>query len=121
MPISNTHTGRVPGLDGLWAISAGFVVFAHLCMSGALPFHQSIIEVGNLGVRIFFVISGVHHHGDVGSGKRADRHSLPSGLLYKAVLPNLASLGDLSEPLNTVLNAEVRLTRGRECARSIII
>jgi peptidoglycan/LPS O-acetylase OafA/YrhL len=49
---------RVPSLDGLRACSVMFVVFDHLCISGSLPFHQSWIDFGNLGVRIFFVISG---------------------------------------------------------------
>ncbi len=49
---------RVPSLDGLRAFSVAFVIFDHLCISGALPLHQNWIDFGNLGVRIFFVISG---------------------------------------------------------------
>jgi peptidoglycan/LPS O-acetylase OafA/YrhL len=49
---------RVPSLDGLRACSVAFVILDHLCISGSLPFHQTWIDFGNLGVRIFFVISG---------------------------------------------------------------
>lgn len=49
---------RVPSLDGLRALSVGFVLFDHLTLAGALPWRQSWIDFGNLGVRIFFVISG---------------------------------------------------------------
>jgi peptidoglycan/LPS O-acetylase OafA/YrhL len=53
-----SNGGRVPSLDGLRAISVIFVIFDHLCISRSIPFHQTIIDFGNLGVRIFFVISG---------------------------------------------------------------
>ena len=52
------HVDRVPSLDGLRAISALFVVFEHLCLSGTLPFYQTFVDFGNLGVRTFFLISG---------------------------------------------------------------
>jgi peptidoglycan/LPS O-acetylase OafA/YrhL len=53
-----TRAKRVPSLDGLRAFSVVFVIFDHLCISGAIPLHQNWIDFGNLGVRIFFVISG---------------------------------------------------------------
>lgn len=46
---------RIPCLDGLRAISIGLVVFSHFV--GALGL-QLNTTVGNLGVRVFFVISG---------------------------------------------------------------
>ena len=49
---------RVPSLDGLRACSIAFVIFDHLSISGAIPFSRGWINFGNLGVRIFFVISG---------------------------------------------------------------
>jgi peptidoglycan/LPS O-acetylase OafA/YrhL len=52
---------RIPSLDGLRAISIGLVVFGHLAgTSGFLPRSAlaPIGDVANLGVRIFFVISG---------------------------------------------------------------
>jgi peptidoglycan/LPS O-acetylase OafA/YrhL len=52
---------RVPGLDGLRAVAVGLVVFDHFCQSGLLPFYplyNNFVDPGNIGVRIFFVISG---------------------------------------------------------------
>jgi peptidoglycan/LPS O-acetylase OafA/YrhL len=56
--MSGPRAQRVPSLDGLRTYSVAFVIFDHLCISGALPLHQNWIDFGNLGVRIFFVISG---------------------------------------------------------------
>lgn len=55
------HASRIPSLDGLRAISIGMVIFAHL--AGTQNFIVSsqvgnLFELGNLGVRVFFVISG---------------------------------------------------------------
>jgi peptidoglycan/LPS O-acetylase OafA/YrhL len=58
---SNLASGsRIPSLDGARAISIIFVVTAHLATSGTFPFAQRLwrLDVGNLGVRVFFVISG---------------------------------------------------------------
>lgn len=43
-------TNRIPSLDGLRAISILMVVFGH-------AFHIKFLDIANLGVRIFFVIS----------------------------------------------------------------
>jgi peptidoglycan/LPS O-acetylase OafA/YrhL len=51
--------GRIPSLDGLRAVSIGMVILAHL--SGTRFFPSLVTgrrDVGNIGVRIFFVISG---------------------------------------------------------------
>jgi peptidoglycan/LPS O-acetylase OafA/YrhL len=51
--------GRIPSLDGLRAIAIALVCFAHV--SGTRFFPSFLIarrDLGNLGVRIFFVISG---------------------------------------------------------------
>jgi peptidoglycan/LPS O-acetylase OafA/YrhL len=50
---------RIPSLDGLRAISIGLVILAHLAGTLDLPpaFHH-LDHLGNLGVKIFFVISG---------------------------------------------------------------
>ena len=46
---------RIPSLDGLRTVSIGFVLLAHFLHSmGVVDF----FNLGNLGVRIFFVISG---------------------------------------------------------------
>jgi peptidoglycan/LPS O-acetylase OafA/YrhL len=49
----------IPGLDGLRAISIGFVLLAHLGGTRNFPgFFEPIGRLGSLGVRVFFVISG---------------------------------------------------------------
>jgi peptidoglycan/LPS O-acetylase OafA/YrhL len=55
---NNESTGRIPSLDGLRAISIGLVLFAHLCGTVNFPFEHEFLNAGNLGVRVFFVISG---------------------------------------------------------------
>lgn len=50
---------RVPSLDGLRAISIGLVLFGHLSGTRDCPWVlPEAFDLGNLGVRIFFVISG---------------------------------------------------------------
>jgi peptidoglycan/LPS O-acetylase OafA/YrhL len=53
---------RIPSLDGLRAISIGCVLISHLIDMGSVPgrafLHRFFGDLGNLGVRIFFVISG---------------------------------------------------------------
>jgi peptidoglycan/LPS O-acetylase OafA/YrhL len=51
--------GRIPSLDGLRAISIGMVIFAHLSGTRFFPsFVAGRRDLGNIGVRVFFVISG---------------------------------------------------------------
>jgi peptidoglycan/LPS O-acetylase OafA/YrhL len=47
---------RIPSLDGLRAVSIGFVLAFHII--GMAAFGGAFSDLGNLGVRIFFVISG---------------------------------------------------------------
>jgi peptidoglycan/LPS O-acetylase OafA/YrhL len=47
---------RIPSLDGLRAISISLVVVGHLAYEGHAP--RFLAQYANLGVRIFFVISG---------------------------------------------------------------
>ena len=52
---------RIPSLDGLRAVSLCLVLFGHLCgTAGFLPRSagSTLGDLGNLGVRVFFVISG---------------------------------------------------------------
>jgi len=52
---------RIPSLDGLRAVSLCLVLYGHLCgTTGFLPRSAGSIlgDLGNLGVRVFFVISG---------------------------------------------------------------
>jgi peptidoglycan/LPS O-acetylase OafA/YrhL len=50
--------GRIPGLDGLRAISIAIVLFAHSNGARGLPHIPHTEVFGDLGVRTFFVISG---------------------------------------------------------------
>src|SRR5438552_17026005 len=51
--------GRIPSLDGLRAISIGLVLLAHVAGTVHLPAPlRHIDHLGNLGVKVFFVISG---------------------------------------------------------------
>jgi peptidoglycan/LPS O-acetylase OafA/YrhL len=47
---------RIPSLDGLRAISISLVVVGHMAHAGYAP--RFLSQYANLGVRIFFVISG---------------------------------------------------------------
>jgi peptidoglycan/LPS O-acetylase OafA/YrhL len=47
---------RIPSLDGLRAVSIGLVLISHL--SGTRGFPIAVLRTGELGVRVFFVISG---------------------------------------------------------------
>lgn len=53
---------RIPSLDGLRAISIGLVIFSHLLGTDGFPLGARAFgaagDVGYLGVRVFFVISG---------------------------------------------------------------
>jgi peptidoglycan/LPS O-acetylase OafA/YrhL len=60
--VSANVTQRVPCLDGLRAISIIMVLFAHMAGTRNFdlsePLSQFVKNLGNLGVRVFFVISG---------------------------------------------------------------
>src|SRR5215468_6055979 len=54
-------TNRIPSLDGLRCIAVSMVMFSHLLgTQGFLhpPGNTFLYEFGNLGVKVFFVISG---------------------------------------------------------------
>ena len=56
------RAGRLPMLDGLRAISILLVVFSHLQATRGFPaftsVNRAVGDLGELGVRVFFVISG---------------------------------------------------------------
>ena len=53
------EAGRIPSLDGLRAFSIALVMFAHVSGTRFFPsFVGARRDLGNIGVRIFFVISG---------------------------------------------------------------
>lgn len=53
--------GRIPSLDGIRAIAVSLVILAHVNGTRFFPIsyeYERWINVGNLGVRVFFVLSG---------------------------------------------------------------
>lgn len=58
----NSKVKRIPSLDGLRAVSISLVLYSHsLGLNGFLPSGYAVSwtgDLGNLGVRVFFVISG---------------------------------------------------------------
>ena len=61
MKLAGDPGGRIPSLDGLRAISILLVIFAHLAAATGSPLPESLADrydLGQLGVRVFFVISG---------------------------------------------------------------
>jgi peptidoglycan/LPS O-acetylase OafA/YrhL len=111
--------GRIPSLDGLRAVSIGLVVFAHLCgcryfVSLVPPRHA----LGNLGVRVFFVISGFlitslllqefSQRGRVSQKIVYLRRTLrirPSADVYIGLILLLNFMGFLALPANDLLHA----------------
>ncbi|HMA01776.1 MAG TPA: acyltransferase [Gemmatimonadaceae bacterium] len=60
-PVGIPHAlERIPSLDGIRAFSIMLVIGWHLASSGSAPWLEQLwrIDSGNLGVRLFFVISG---------------------------------------------------------------
>jgi peptidoglycan/LPS O-acetylase OafA/YrhL len=102
--------GRIPSLDGLRALSISLVLFAHLSGTRFFPsFVAARRDLGNIGVRIFFVISGflittlllqeIASRGKVSLKLFYLRRSLrifPCAYVYVAVAAVLTSLGVLS-------------------------
>jgi peptidoglycan/LPS O-acetylase OafA/YrhL len=49
----STSSGRIPSLDGMRAIAVSFVCISHLIGGPSAP-----LDLGTIGVRVFFVLSG---------------------------------------------------------------
>lgn len=118
MIVSNESTGRIPSLDGLRAISIGLVLFAHLSGTVNFPIEHEILNAGNLGVRVFFVISGflitgillkeIEKTGTVNLRKFYYRRTLrifPPYYFFLLVVGILALCGILKLPLGEWLSA----------------
>jgi peptidoglycan/LPS O-acetylase OafA/YrhL len=59
--MSHPASKRIPSLDGLRALSIGLVLLGHLAGTRHFLSHEAVArfgDLGNLGVRMFFVISG---------------------------------------------------------------
>lgn len=118
MDKTNESTGRIPSLDGLRAVSIGLVLFAHLCGTFNFPFEHEFFNAGNLGVRVFFVISGflitgillkeIEKTGTVNLQKFYYRRTLrifPPYYFFLLVVGILALCGILKLPLSEWLAA----------------
>lgn len=57
--MKKTSANRIPSLDGLRAISILLVIIGHILGTKNFPIQtDDIFNLGNLGVRVFFIISG---------------------------------------------------------------
>ena len=54
-PLAREQTNRIPSLDGLRTISIALVIASHFAFTFG---HFNLFNAGDLGVRVFFVISG---------------------------------------------------------------
>ena len=98
---------RLPSLDGLRAISIACVICAHLASSGSAPILRLLwrFDLGNLGVRVFFVISGFlitsillddeERRGRIGLGRFYLRRFFRIGPAYYVFLAAMAIAGAL--------------------------
>jgi peptidoglycan/LPS O-acetylase OafA/YrhL len=100
--------GRIPSLDGLRALSIALVLLAHLTGTRGFPASEEMgrWQLGNLGVRVFFVISGflitsllleeADRHGSISLAQfylRRCFRIFPAFLVFFAVLVVLDALG----------------------------
>jgi peptidoglycan/LPS O-acetylase OafA/YrhL len=115
-------SARIPSLDGLRAISIALVMLSHLLGTGGFPLGPRALgaagDVGYLGVRVFFVISGflitallVSEHerkGRIALGDFYARRAyriLPPFLAFVAAVVIAAELGAITLHERDVLHA----------------
>lgn len=107
--VSPDKGGRIPCLDGLRALSIIAVAFGHLCGTRGFPIPAVVLlpgDLSNLGVRVFFVISGfLITHLLIQESRASGRISLrgfylrrsfrifPAFYLYLSVIAGLAVSG----------------------------
>ena len=119
-PPSPSEAHRIPSLDGIRALSIFLVIGWHLSSSGAAPWLTPLwrIDAGNLGVRIFFVISGylitsllLLEHARTGTInlrrfylRRAFR-IMPAFYCFLVVVSILVVAGALDTPMGAILRA----------------
>jgi len=114
----NNSPDRIPSLDGLRAVSIGLVLFAHLCGTANFPVGHEVFNTGNLGVRVFFIISGflitgillreIEKTGTVNLSKFYYRRTLrifPAYYFFLGVVGILALGGVLKLPFGEWLSA----------------
>jgi len=115
------RSDRICSLDGLRAISIALVLISHLSATRGFPVSQAAVEVfelGQLGVRIFFVISGflitrllldeLDHRGRISLGRFYFRRTLrifPAYYLMIAVLALLQAGGWIDLAVHDIARA----------------
>ena len=112
--------GRIPSLDGMRAVSIVLVVAWHLRSSGSAPWLDPLwrIDTGNLGVRVFFVISGFlitsvllaeyRRTGTIALRRFYIRRAfriMPVFYVFLAVMAIAGAFGVVDAPLSSVLLA----------------
>jgi peptidoglycan/LPS O-acetylase OafA/YrhL len=110
--------GRIPGLDGLRAISIAIVLYTHSMGTLRMPWLPDIAVFHDLGVRTFFVISGFlittllrseyEKHGRISLRDfyiRRVYRIFPAFYVYLAVILVAAALGWISVPREDVVFA----------------
>jgi peptidoglycan/LPS O-acetylase OafA/YrhL len=124
VPVSPTpesrESRRIPGLDGMRAVSILLVIAWHLRSSGSaqwlLPL--ALVDTGNLGVRVFFVISGflitsvlLAEYGRTGTIdlrrfyiRRAFR-IMPVFYVFLAMIAVAGAFGVVEAPLSSIVRA----------------
>jgi peptidoglycan/LPS O-acetylase OafA/YrhL len=123
IPSPLSSGSRMPSLDGLRAVSIAFVCLGHA--SGTVNFPDVPIRfwvLGHLGVRVFFVISGLlitgilmreHAAGGIRLGRFYLRRTLrifPPAYAYLAVLALAGALSWVSVPGSDLLRAATYTT-----------
>jgi peptidoglycan/LPS O-acetylase OafA/YrhL len=111
-------SNRIPSLDGLRAISIILVIYAHLSGTANFPVEHEFFNAGNLGVRVFFVISGflitgillneIERTGSINLRKFYYRRTLrifPPYYFFLAVVGLTALFGLIKLPLREWLSA----------------
>jgi len=110
---------KIPSLDGLRAVAIGLVILAHGAHTwGAPRFLAPLAHVGNLGVRIFFVISGflittlllreldAHHEVSLKNFyARRSLRILPAFFIYVAAIQMLSVFGMVDNPHGDTVRA----------------
>jgi peptidoglycan/LPS O-acetylase OafA/YrhL len=113
-PVRDTR-GRIPGLDGLRAISILIVLCAHSAGTRNVPSWLHVSVFGDLGVRTFFVISGflittllLAEYGKRGRISLGDFYIrrvyriFPAFYVYLAILLIITALGWIELPAHDV-------------------
>jgi peptidoglycan/LPS O-acetylase OafA/YrhL len=125
MILPSSQAPRIPSLDGIRALSIYLVLLAHLKGTAGFPIangRSTIGDIGELGVRIFFVISGfiitklllqeLEQSGAISLRRFYLRRTLrifPASYCYLAVIGLISAFGFLSVTGSDLRNGAVYL------------